>query len=128
MGDNTFTEGWRRLAGRYGIQLPGGFLDLLDGIEARSGLAWRFLTAEEAERFKSELDERFDYPDRQWRGIPFARSTVSEDVACFDLDTPAGREAEVLPVRDWHGPRWEFWGDRRSFVQWLASDGEGRLT
>ena len=75
-----------------------------------------------------DLDLRFNYPGREWKGIPFALSTVSEDLACFDLRTPAGQEANVIPIRDWHGPRWEFSGDIRTFDQWLTYDSKGHLT
>ncbi len=109
------------------IQLPVTFLDILEKGPSQ-GVAWRILDPEEARKLKAELDLRFDYPEREWRGIPFARSLVSEDVACFDLRTPPGKEARVLPIRDWHGPRWEFSGECKTFDRWLSEDSEGHLT
>ncbi|UCG38780.1 MAG: hypothetical protein JSV00_00665 [bacterium] len=118
---------WKRLAEELGIRLPERFLLILD--EALDGTAaWQYLSAAEAVGLKAELDRRFDYPGRQWRGIPFARSRVCEDVACFDLATPRDREAQVIPVRDWHGPRWEFARDLKTFHRWLTEDREGHLT
>ena len=115
-------ENWIELARRLNIHLPATFLDF--HTEDRDhGLAWKFLSAAEALTLKAELDLRFIYPGREWRGIPFARSTVSEDVACFDLDTPSGEEARVVPIRDWHGPRWEFEGYIKTFEEWIK---EGR--
>ena len=76
----------------------------------------------------AELDLRYNYPDREWQGLPFARSLVSEDIVCFDLKTSPGSEARILPIRDWHGPRWEYSGDTKTFGKWLAQDAEGHLT
>ena len=117
---------WIELARIFNIHLPEAFLELHDE-DRKHGLAWKFLSAAEAISLKAELDLRFDYPDREWRGIPFARSAVSEDVVCFDLATPPGEEARVLPIRDWHGPRWEFSGDIKTFDQWLTRDSKGHL-
>jgi hypothetical protein len=112
------SENWIELADRLKIKLPAGFLKIHTD-KGDHGLAWKFLSAGEALTLKAELDLRFDYPGREWKGIPFARSTISEDVACFDLDTPPGQEARVIPIRDWHGPRWEFEGYKKSFEQWI---------
>ena len=118
---------WIELAQRLNIRLPETFLEIqTEGRE--HGLAWKFLSAAEAIRLMAELDVRFNYPEREWRGIPFARSTVSEDVACFDLATQTDQEAKVLPIRDWHGPRWEFSGEIKTFDQWLTQDSKGHLT
>lgn len=120
-------EQWRSLASQLGIRLPEEFLNILSGW---SGVetAWKFLSAAEALSLKAELDLRFDYHGREWRGIPFASSLVCEDVVCFDLTTPPGEESKVLPIRDWHGPRWEFSGDVKTFEQWLTQDSGGNLT
>ena len=91
-------------------------------------LAWKFLSADEARELMAELDSRYSYPGREWKGIPFARSTVSEDIVCFDLEIPPDREAKVIPIRDWHGPRWEFCGNKKTFSQWLMQDAKGHLT
>ena len=118
---------WIELAQRLNICLPETFLEIhTEGRE--HGLAWKFLSAQEALSLMADLDSRFNYPGREWRGIPFARSTVSEDVACFDLATPTDQEARVLPIRDWHGPRWEFSGENKTFHQWLTQDSKGHLT
>ena len=118
---------WIELAQRLNIRLPETFLEF--PTEGRDhGLAWKFLSAAEAIRLMAELDVRFNYPGREWRGVPFARSTISEDVACFDLTTPTDQEARVLPIRDWHGPRWEFSGENKTFDQWLTQDSKGHLT
>ena len=120
-------KNWIDLAHMLNIQLPEAFLEIYtQGID--HGLAWKFLSAEEAISLKEELDLRFNYPGREWRGVPFARSHVSEDVVCFDLATPSGNEARVLPIRDWHGPRWEFSGEIKTFDQWLTQDSKGLLT
>lgn len=118
---------WTNLAERFKITLPVNFFYLAEREDERPP-KWKFLTPAEALDLKVELDSRFNYPDRQWNGIPFAVSNISEDIVCFDLSTPLGEEAMVLPIRDWHGPRWEYWGDRKTFAQWLASDTKGRLT
>jgi hypothetical protein len=118
---------WIELAQRLNIRLPVKFLEFQTE-DRDQGMAWKFLSANEALQFKAELDLRYNYPDREWKGIPFARSTVSEDVVCFDLRTPPGREANVLPIRDWHGPRWEYSGGIRTFNQWLTRDFKGHLT
>ena len=121
------TEEWIKLAKKFNVQPPKAFLEILE--DYMSGiLAWKFLSAAEAVSLKAELDIRFNYPGREWKGIPFARSTVSEDVVCFDLETPPGDEAKVLPIRDWHGPRWEFSGGIKTFDQWLTQDSKGHLT
>lgn len=121
------TEQWILLASQLDLRLPEEFLNILSG-RSEVKTAWKFLSAAEAVSLKAELDLRFDYPGREWRGIPFARSVVSEDVACFDLATPTGEEARVLPIRDWHGPRWEFSGDTKTFDGWLTQDSKGHLT
>lgn len=121
------TEKWILLASQLDLRLPEEFLNILSG-RSEVKTAWKFLSAAEAVSLKAELDLRFDYPGREWRGIPFARSVVSEDVACFDLATPTGEEARVLPIRDWHGPRWEFSGDTKTFDGWLTQDSKGHLT
>jgi hypothetical protein len=120
-------KGWKKLAKELSILLPETFLNLIAELPDKR-IAWKFLSAAEALSLKADLDLRFDYPGREWRGIPFARSTVSEDVVCFDLNTPAGIEAQVIPIRDWHGPRWEFSGDIKSFNDWLNQDRKGQLT
>jgi len=115
------------LAANLKIQLPVSFTEIL--VKGNSHqLAWKFLSATEALSLQAELDTRFTYPEREWRGIPFARSTVSEDVVCFDFATPTDQEAMVLPIRDWHGPRWEFSGGIKTFDQWLTQDLKGHLT
>ena len=121
------TKEWIELAQMLNIRLPEAFLQIHSDSRDH-GLAWKFLSAAEAVNLKAELDTRFNYPGREWSGIPFARSTVSEDVACFDLATPPGDEAWVLPIRDWHGPRWEFSGGIKTFDQWLSQDSKGHLT
>ena len=121
------TKEWIELAQMLNIRLPEAFLQIHSDSRDH-GLAWKFLSAAEAISLKAELDTRFHYPGREWRGIPFARSTVSEDVACFDLATPPGDEAGVLPIRDWHGPRWEFSGGNKTFDEWLTQDSKGHLT
>ena len=120
-------ENWETLAKELNIRLPGTFLSLITRPQ-KQRIAWKFLSAPEAIRLMAELDVRFDYPGREWRGIPFARSTVSEDVACFDLTTPTDQEAMVLPIRDWHGPRWELSGEIKTFYQWLTQDSKGHLS
>ena len=115
------------MAANLNIQLPVSFTKILVK-ENSHQLAWKFLSAAEALSLQAELDTRFNYPGREWRGIPFARSTISEDVACFDLTTPTDQEARVLPIRDWHGPRWEFSGENKTFDQWLTQDSKGHLT
>jgi hypothetical protein len=107
--------------------LPASFLDII-ATKNDHQISWKFLTASEALSLKAELDLRYNYPGREWRGIPFARSTVSEDVVCFDLKTQEGSEAKILPIRDWHGPRWEYYGESRTFGQWLEQDYKGHLT
>ena len=123
----TCSSRWLELANNLDIRLPAKFLQIL-GQEHPAFLHWRFLDPDEARELMAELDLRFNYPGREWVGIPFARSTVSEDVVCFDLATPTGDEAKVLPIRDWHGPRWEFSGDIKAFDEWLARDSKGHLT
>jgi len=123
----TRTKEWIELAQMLNIRLPEAFLQIHPDSRDH-GLAWKFLSAAEAVSLKAELDRRFDYPDREWDGIPFARSAVSEDVVCFDLATPSGDEAKILPIRDWHGPRWEFSGGIKTFDQWLTQDSKGHLT
>jgi hypothetical protein len=118
---------WIQLARVLNIHLPEAFLEFFTE-DRDHGLAWKFLSAAEAISIKAELDIRFNYPGREWKGIPFARSTVSEDVVCFDLETSPGDEAKVLPIRDWHGPRWEFSGGIKTFDQWLTEDSKGHLT
>ena len=118
---------WLKLAASFDIQLPAKFLEILQK-ETPRYLKWSFLDPHEARNLMAELDLRFNYPGREWRGIPFALSTITEDVVCFDLNTPSGQETRVLPIRDWHGPRWEFSGDIRTFEQWLAHDSGGSLT
>ena len=120
-------ENWIELADRLNIRLPAAFLNLQTE-KKEHGLGWKFLSAAEALSLQAELDTRFNYPGREWRGIPFAHSTISEDVACFDLTTPTDQEARVLPIRDWHGPRWEFSGENKTFDQWLTQDSKGHLT
>jgi hypothetical protein len=93
------SENWIELADRLKIKLPAGFLKIHTD-KGDHGLAWKFLSAGEALTLKAELDLRFDYPGR-------------------DLDTPPGQEARVIPIRDWHGPRWEFEGYKKSFEQWI---------
>ena len=122
MGSVEAVNSWKDLAKELSILLPEIFLKLIVEIPDER-IAWKFLSAVEALTLKADLDLRFDYPGREWRGVPFARSTVSEDVACFDLDTPPGEETRVVPVRDWHGPRWEFEGYILSFEEWMK---EGR--
>ncbi len=117
---------WKELAERLEIKLPDAYLEFLAGPEGNR-VAWKFLTTDESLKLKTELDIRFDYPGREWRGIPFARSTVSEDVVCFDLTGGADVEALVIPIRDWHGPRWEYAGGNKTFVSWLAGDSKGHL-
>ena len=123
----ALTEQWIEIARTMNIRLPKAFLEFLTE-DRNHGLAWKFLSAAEALSLQAELDIRFDYPEREWRGIPFARSTVSEDIVCFDLATPTDQEAMVLPIRDWHGPRWEFSGGIKTFDQWLTQDSKGHLT
>ena len=118
---------WIELAQMLNIRLPEAFLQIHSDSRDH-GLPWKFLSAAEAISLKADLNGRFDYPGREWRGIPFAGSKVSEDVVCFDLETPPGVEARVLPIRDWHGPRWEFSGDIKTFDQWLNQDSKGHLT
>ncbi len=118
---------WQTLAAKLKIHLPASFIHILVTKNDHQ-LAWKFLSAAEAISLKAELDTRFHYPGREWKGIPFARSTVSEDVVCFDLETPPGDEAGVLPIRDWHGPRWEFSGGNQTFDEWLTQDSKGHLT
>jgi len=118
---------WIELAQMLNIRLPEAFLQIHSD-SREHGLEWKFLTAAEAISLKAELDLRFNYPGREWVGIPFARSTVSEDVVCFDLSTPPRVEAKVLPIRDWHGPRWEFSGGIKAFDEWLTQDSKGHLT
>lgn len=111
----------------FQIQLPQAFYSILQNEdEVLSG--WRFLERDEALRLKAELDARYDYPGREWRGIPFASSTTSEDVVCFDLSGESETEALVVPVRNWHGPRWEFAGSMKTFRQWLRHDSGGNIT
>lgn len=124
---SSLPDRWNLLADQLGIQLPEKFLDIIEK-RTLDNFYWRFLDPHEARKLMAELDIRFDYPGREWRGIPFARSVVSEDVACFDLATPTGEEARVLPIRDWHGPRWEFSGDTKTFDGWLTQDSKGHLT
>ena len=124
---SSLTDRWNQLAGRFEILLPERFLDILE-LKPHSGFQWRFLDPDEARQLMAELDLRYNYPDREWRGIPFARSTVSEDIVCFDLQTQPDREAKVIPIRDWHGPRWEFSGGTKTFAQWLMHDAKGHLT
>jgi hypothetical protein len=123
---SSLTDRWNQLADQLAIQLPKIFLDIIEK-GALDNFHWRFLDPDEARQFMAELDIRFDYPGREWRGIPFARSSVSEDVVCFDLETPPGVEAKVLPIRDWHGPRWEFSGGIKTFAQWITQDSKGHL-
>jgi hypothetical protein len=119
MGSVEAVNSWKDLAKELSILLPEIFLKLIAEIPDER-IACKFLSAEEAISFKAELDLRFDYPGREWRGVPFARSTVSEDVACFDLTTPMdGLEARVVTIHDWHGPRWEFEGYVKTFEEWL---------
>ena len=126
MPTDDMVREWQTLATNLIIQLPVSFTEIL--VKGNSHqLAWKFLSAAEAISLKAELDIRFNYPGREWRGIPFARSKVSEDVVCFDLETPTGVEARILPIRDWHGPRWEFSGDKKTFDQWLNQDSKGHL-
>jgi hypothetical protein len=127
MGSVEAVNSWKDLAKELSILLPEIFLKLIAEIPDER-IAWKFLSAAEALTLKAELDLRFDYPGREWRGVPFARSTVSEDVACFDLDTPPGEEARVVPIRDWHGPRWEFEGYILSFEEWLTLNRKGQHT
>ena len=127
MNSAANVTGWKKLASILKIQLPKKFLDIIEK-GAPDNFHWRFLDPGEARQLKAELDRRFDYPDREWDGIPFARSAVSEDVVCFDLATPSGDEAKILPIRDWHGPRWEFSGGIKTFDQWLTQDSKGHLT
>ncbi len=123
MGSVEAVNSWKDLAKELSILLPETFLKLIVEIPDER-IAWKFLSAAEALTLKAELDLRFDYPGREWRGVPFARSTVSEDVACFDLTTPMdGLEARVVAIHDWHGPRWEFEGYILSFQEWMK---EGR--
>jgi hypothetical protein len=117
---------WMKLAAGFDIQLPAKFLEILQQ-RTPTDFKWSFLDPHEARKLMADLDLRFNYPGREWRGVPFARSTVSEDIACFDLGTPPGEEARVLPIRDWHGPRWEFSGETRTFKQWLSGDSKGHL-
>ncbi len=124
---SSLPDRWNLLADQLEIQLPKKFLDIIEK-RTLDNFYWRFLDPHEARKLMAELDIRFNYPGREWKGIPFARSTVSEDVVCFDLETPPGDEARVLPIRDWHGPRWEFSGDIKTFDQWLTQDSKGHLT
>ena len=127
MNSAANVTGWKKLASILKIQLPEKFVDIIEKGKSED-FNWRLLDPDEARQFMAELDLRFDYSGREWKGIPFARSTVSEDVACFDLATPPGDEAGVLPIRDWHGPRWEFSGGIKTFDQWLTQDSKGHLT
>ena len=119
--------GWLELANSLDLQLPVKFLEILEQ-EHPAFLKWKFLGPDEARELMAELDSRYNYPGREWKGVPFACSTVSEDIVCFDLQTPTGQEAKVLPIRDWHGPRWEFYGGTKNFAQWLTQDAKGYLT
>ena len=127
MDRTAIVTGWKELASSLDIRLPPSFLDIISS-KSELVLNWRILDPDEARKFMADLDVRFNYPGREWRGIPFARSTISEDVACFDLTTPTDQEARVLPIRDWHGPRWEFSGENKTFDQWLTQDSQGHLT
>jgi len=124
---SSLKDRWNLLAEQLEIRLPERFLEILE-IRPHPGFPWRFLDPSEARQFMAELDLRYNYPGREWNGIPFARSTVSEDIVCFDLETPSGQEANVIPIRDWHGPRWEFSGDTKAFQEWLSQDSKGHLT
>ena len=73
------TKEWISLAKELDIQLPVAFLEIQED-DMTGVLAWKFLFAAEALSLKAELDSRYNYPGREWRGIPFARSTVSEDI------------------------------------------------
>jgi hypothetical protein len=118
---------WLNLATSFDIQLPVKFLEILQQ-KTPTYFKWSFLDPHEARKLMAELDLRYNYPGREWRGLPFARSTVSEDVVCFDLQSPPACEAKVIPIRNWHGPRWEFSGDTKTFAQWLTQDAKGHLT
>jgi hypothetical protein len=124
---SSLVNQWDELVGQLEIRLPENFRHLWERSTDRPS-GWKILDADEARQFKAELDTRFNYPGRQWRGVPFARSTASEDVACFDLTGGLDAEALVIPVRDWHGPRWEFDGKLKSFEQWLDEDSKGKIT
>ena len=124
---DDFARDWQNLAAKLNIHLPTSFIDILVA-KSDHQMSWKFLSAAEALSLKAELDIRYNYPGREWRGIPFVRSTVSEDIVCFDLKTPPGQEAKVLAIGDWHGPRWEFSGETKNFVQWLTRDPKGHLT
>lgn len=123
----TCTKEWLNLAEKCSIQLPEAFLEILED-DMTGVLAWKFLSTFEARKLMADLDLRYNYPGREWRGVPFARSTVSEDIVCFDLQSPPACEAKIIPIRDWNGPRWEFSGETKNFVQWLTQDAKGHLT
>jgi hypothetical protein len=127
MDISAHTTEWLKLAASFDIQLPAKFLEILQQ-RTTADFKWCFLDPDEARKLMAELDRRYNYAGREWEGIPFARSSVSEDIVCFDLTSPRGEETRVLPIRDWHGPRWEFSGDIKTFRQWLAQDSEGNLT
>lgn len=118
---------WMALAGEFNFHLSSAFIRLLHENMFPPDLNWRILDPREALTLQAELYGRYPLPDRSWEGIPFAVSTVGEDVACFDLTGPPDREALVLPIRDWNGPRWEYMGDRKSFEHWFKADRGGRL-
>jgi hypothetical protein len=103
MKSATYGSRWLELANSFDLQLPVKFLDILEQ-EHPAFLHWRFLDPDEARELMAELDTRYNYPDCEWSGVPFARSTVSEDIVCFDLQTPPAFEAKIIPIRDWHGP------------------------
>lgn len=125
----TLEAAWHDLAKQHRIKLPEGFINILvDHDTTNTELAWRILPPDEAEQLQTELYKRYPLSERSWLGLPFAVSTTSEDVVCFDLTTPRGEEAYVLPIRDWHGPRWEYMGEKRDFDDWLKSDYMGHLT
>lgn len=126
---SELSDAWRALAKDLGITLPETFYTILDGYDTRTtALAWRFISPFEAQELQTDLYRRYPIPERTWYGLPFAISTTSEDVVCFDLTTPEGEIARVLPIRDWHGPRWEYLGEKRDFEDWLRNDYIGFLT
>lgn len=102
------------------FRYPEVYIDYTNNLEVGNGRIldlepWHFYYSQKSLTFHfNGLKDR--YPHRVI--VPFARRRDTDDVACFEAETPSDNPA-VINIHDWAGPGYE--GRRRckDFSEWL---------